>query len=304
MQTHGIKFEGTRNSKIYNNVVLSVSSDGGEPTPLNMDMPTDSGNLIEHNTFIALTINKQGAYAAYVVANDGQGSEVRENDFHSNNILYYVGPDGGKNLTFLRCGFFKLDPSDDVLFYMNRNYKKTYTNNDRFVDCTFGEGIDPKTFYFPGRGSDWRSSGDYAVAWTLSVNVTDGGVAVGKYDVLVTDKEGKEFAKVSAGGTAEIELTQFHVVYDRDAVKTTVKEFTPYTVKVTANGKTKTFTVSPTSPLEAAVALDGGDPVVNGVKPKANPVPPGAFWRARVKLALKDRIEGRVGVHFDAEADR
>ena len=74
MQTHGIKLEGTRNSKVLRNTMLAVSSDGGEPTPLNIDVKPGAGNLVADNTFIALTINKRGAYAAYFVESDLAGS--------------------------------------------------------------------------------------------------------------------------------------------------------------------------------------------------------------------------------------
>ncbi len=257
MQTHGIKLEGTSHSKIYNNVVLSVSSDGGEPTPLNMAVKANANNEIYNNTFIALTINEEGAYSAYLLDNDASGSIIRDNTFYTNNICYMVSPDGSRNVTFRRCTFAKISPDDEVLFYANRAYKKQGGNGDGLIDCVFTGGIDPRVHYFPGQSASWRSSGDYTVGWSLTLHVTDGDTAAGRAEAIVSDAKGAKVAtaRADAKGRLAMDLPEFKVVYDVKTAKSSIIEFGRYTVAVTCGEKSRTLTVSPKAPMSGRLDL-------------------------------------------------
>jgi len=256
LQTHGIKLEGTRNSRVCDNVVLSVSSDGGEPTALNFSVAAGSNNQVYGNTFIALTVNRQGAYAAYFVGSDCAGTGIRDNTFWTNNVCCYVGPDGGRNATFRRCTFRRIG-GEPVLFYANRNYKKTYASSDRFIDCAFLDGIDPRSRYFPGRTAAWRSPADYTVGWSLRLKVTDAGRAAAGASVGAADSAGRPLAAATCDerGAASIDLPEFQVVYDAAAATSTVVAPGPFAVKVAAGDKARTFTLSPRSPMSAEVDL-------------------------------------------------
>ncbi|MBC8871891.1 MAG: right-handed parallel beta-helix repeat-containing protein [Planctomycetes bacterium] len=259
MQTHGIKLEGTSNSKIYNNVVLSISSDGGEPTALNMAVKANASNEIYNNTFIALTINEEGAYSAYLIDNDASGSIIRDNTFYTNNICYMVSPDGSRNVTFRRCTFAKISPDDEVLFYANRAYKKEGGNGDRLIDCVFTGGIDPRQHYFPGQGASWRSSGDYTVGWSLTLHVTDGDTAAGGAEAIVTDEKGAKVttAKADEEGRLTVDLPEFKVGYDVKSAKSSIIEFGPYTVKVTFGEQSRTLALTPKAPMSGRLDLSG-----------------------------------------------
>jgi len=259
LQTHGIKLEKTSNSKVFNNVVLSVSSDGGEPTTLNMATKPDSNNEVYNNTFIALTINEEGAYSAYMLDNDASGSMIRDNTFYTNNISYMVAPDGSKNATFRRCTFAKISPDDDVLFYVNRAYKKEGGNGDRLIDCVFTGGIDPRAHYFPSLEASWRSPGDYTVGWSLTLHVTDGDTAAGGAEAIVTDEKGASVAtaRADARGRLEVDLPEFKVSYDVKTAKSSIIEFDRYTVVVTSGKKSRMLTISPKAPMSGRFDLSG-----------------------------------------------
>ncbi|MFB3892924.1 MAG: hypothetical protein ACE15C_12965 [Phycisphaerae bacterium] len=269
MQTHGIKLETTRNSKVHDNVVLAVSSDGGEPTPFNINVLAGSNNEIWNNTFVAMTINKQGAYCVYFVEQDGNGTTIHDNTFYTNNICVYVGPDGGKDTTFERCTFRKIDPKDDVLFYADRNYKKKaeQTGGIRFIDCRFLDGIDPRGYYFPGKGSDWRSPGGYEVGWTMSARGHEGG-QLGIVGVRVLDKDGKE-VESHGFGSSGVRLPMFKVSYDAQSAIATLTESGSYVVEVDfGKGDVRKFTVKPHAPIELMIDKEKkGDVVITPFKP-------------------------------------
>jgi len=283
MQTHGIKLEGTSNSKIYNNVVLSVSSDGGEPTALNMAVKANASNEIYNNTFIALTINKQAAYSAYMVDNDASGSIIRDNTFCTNNICYMVSPDGSRNVTFRRCTFAKISPADDVLFYANRAYKKKGGNGDRLIDCVFTGGIDPKEHYFPGHGASWRSPGDYTIGWSLTLHATDGEAAAGGAEAIVTEAKGAKVAtaRADAKGRLAVDLPEFKVSYNVKTAKSSIIEFGRYTVAVTSGEKSRTLTVSPKAPMSGRLDLSGAGGLI--LTPA---IPPAGRMSQEYRLAL------------------
>lgn len=245
MQTHGIKFEGTSNSTVRDNVVVSISSDGGQPTALNIDVKPNSGNRIVGNTFVALTINKEPAYAMYTVAADGEGTELRNNRFLSNNVLIAISPDGGKNFTLRDCDLGKVVTEGEVYAFFNRAYKKDYTSNIRFIDCRY-HGVDPRKYYFPGRGAGWRSPGDYSVGNSLTLTVLNAGKPVAGATVTVTGQNiaAPITATTGADGKASVDLLAFHAVYDKEAAKTTVTEFPAYKVAVIAEGQPKEFVLA------------------------------------------------------------
>jgi hypothetical protein len=255
MQTHGIKFEGTSNSTVHDNVVLSVSSDGGQPTPLNIDIGANTDNRVVDNTFIALTVNKEPAYAVYTVTADAEGTEIRNNAFYSNNVMFAISPDGGKNFTLRECEFNKIATNKEVIFFFNRAYKKDYPNNVRFIDCRY-KGVDPRNYYFPGRGAGWRSEGDYAVGNSLTLTVLDDGEPVEGAVLSLTGASKPIQVKSDAEGKISVDLLAFQVIYDRETAKANLTEFDAYKAVVSANGKTKQFALNqPKTKMAATIDL-------------------------------------------------
>jgi hypothetical protein len=304
LQTHGIKLEGTRNSRVCRNTVLAVSSEGGEPTPLNLSIAPDSGNEVFGNTFVALTINRESACGVYLVGADGRGTSINDNSIYTNNIAFMVSPDGGGSVTLRRCRFRKIAPQDRVTFYADRNYRKAEGGGNRFVDCLFLDGIDPRAFSFPPKGADWRSPGGYAVGWSLALAVSDGPQPAAGATVVAIDKDGKEAARAAAdaGGRASVDLLEFSVDYRKETAVATVTEGGPYTVRVSAGGKSREFKVTPKSPMAADVdvAATGeisAKPVALATDDAGAATPAGArpFWRERVAEFLKQKVPGQAG---------
>ncbi len=310
MQTHGIKLEGTRNARIFHNMVLGISSAGGEPTPLNLGIKAGSDNAVFENVFAALTVNERGAYAVYPVAADLAGSTVRDNVFYTNDVCYYDGPDGGRNVTLRRCTFRRAVPDANVLFYASRAYKRERPDRTRFIDCAFEDGIDPRTHYMPGKAAPWRSPADYGVGHSLTLTVTRGRAPAAGAVVVATDANGSETARADAdaNGVASIDLLALHVTYDAPSGETTVRRPGPYTVAVTCEDARRTFRAAPTAPLSAKLDLDAAGKVTltpGRAGSRYSPPPERlAALRARIRAAWKARDPGPVGSRWNRSPDR
>ncbi len=281
--------------------MLDVSSDGGAPTALNIDVGADSANEIHDNTFVAMTINDQAAYGLYTVACEGDTTKLRDCSFLGNNFLFCVSPDGGKNLTLRNCTFGKINPHDEVTFFVARLYKKNYDTNIRFVDCAF-DGVDMKSFYFPGKEAVWRSPAHYTVLNSVDLKVIDGGQAVADAEVAVTDPAGRQVAAVKTDdkGQAVVELMLLDVLYDAPSAKATVTEGAAYMVTVTSGDRKVRFDVSAAKPAAAIVDLATGRAEMKEAPAGATRSKDLDYWRPVAEAIWRSRSPGKIGVKYHA----
>ncbi|MCZ7644609.1 MAG: right-handed parallel beta-helix repeat-containing protein [Planctomycetota bacterium] len=291
-QIHGLKLERAQNSHIHHNTVLVVSTEDGQPTPLSLGLNAGSKVVVEHNTFIALRVSKPPAFAFYAIHTNCDDDTIADNTFYSNDWAGGVGDSGAESVTFRRCAFRKLAPEDKVRMIAYKNYQKGLGKDIRFIDCFFEAGLDTKAYDFP-KGASWSNDGDYAVGWSLELVARRAGKALPGVEVVVSDKDGKEAARVKtdAEGKATVELLEFHVVFDAKAKTIAVAQPGPYKVAVRQiDGKPVDFaaTVAPTEPL--ALELDVDSPSATPKPRKLEwPAEPEErpFWRERAEWALK-----------------
>ncbi|HUU43629.1 MAG TPA: right-handed parallel beta-helix repeat-containing protein [Planctomycetota bacterium] len=275
MQTHGIKMEGCRDAKVWNNVVYVESVPGGSPTPLNFDVPRDAGNEVYDNVFIAKKVTeKEHATALYCVAGDGTGTSVRDNVFFTNDRLFECIWDAPQSYTFTRNRFYRLSPTDKITTYYFWNAKPV--SGFRFVDCTFGPGLSTTGYDFPVKNpEDWPADAQYAVAWTTTFQVKSAGVPVKDAKIVVTDVRGKTLTFTTDDrGESAVTLDAFTVKFDAAKREVTREVFTPWAARVTAEGlPAKDVQLPGSASATCIVDMKAGTPVVLPAPPGPVPIP-------------------------------
>jgi hypothetical protein len=235
MDTHGIKLEGCRDAKVAANVVVSVSTKGGNPTPLNLSVEAGSNNEVSGNVFVAkkVTPNERAA-AVYLVAGDGTGTRIENNVFFTNDraVECYWTP--GRNFTFTNDRFYRLGPEDKVATFYFWNSEPAM--GLRFIDCVFGPGLSTTAYQFPDTKENWPADAEYSIDWTMTLKVTsDGRPVAGAKVTAVTTKAAAGDAKIyttDAEGKVRIETRQFTVVFHSRERTAAVADAMPYAVKI------------------------------------------------------------------------
>ncbi|NRA39498.1 MAG: right-handed parallel beta-helix repeat-containing protein [Planctomycetes bacterium] len=290
MTEHGIKLETTTNSQVHNNVVMSVSIVGGFPTSLNIDVKPDSNNQVFKNTFIALDRHNKYAHAIYLMNKTGASLKIEDNTFYSNRWMFHYYWGGTSNNTFRRCSFIKLQPSTAEGFVDFANTNPSI--NNLFVDCQF-DGYDPKVSRIREKEEkDWRGDAEYAIAWSLGLEVVNGGSKVADATFTVSNKAGEEVlsGKADANGVCHMDLKEYTVRYAKGAEATETIQHGTYTVKIETAGKSGSFEIKPSQPMKGTFDLASSKADLKAqalVKPKERAID--AFWRERMKLALAEK---------------
>ena len=288
LQTHGIKLEGTRNSKVYNNVVLAVSTAGGQPTPLNLSVEADSANQVYGNVFVALTVNKEPAYAAYLIGSDGQGTQISDNVFYTNGVGVHVPWDGARNHVFHRCQFRKIDPADAVTAV---SFANAQPSSVAFVDCEFRDGLDPTKCSYPF--ADWSKD---ATCWVLDsflIEASDGDKALAGAAVSIAEHKGDEVMSGATDGNGRflVNMPERAMIYSPpDAGKLVPAE--PCSVKLTG-GVSRSFGLIPAAPMEAIVDIRGSGPIIL-TPSEARPGVVGEAYRLTLAATGEDRTEWSI----------
>ncbi len=295
MTEHGIKLETTSNSKVHDNVVLSISVPGGFPTPLNIDVRPDSNNKVYNNTFVAFDRHNGDAHAVYLINKDGASTTIEDNTFYTNKWSFHYYWGGTSNNTFRRCTFRKLQPSTGEGFVDFGNTKPSV--NNVFVDCQFLDGIDPKIAHIrPKEDEDWRGDADYSIAWSFDLAVFNDKKKVAGAVVTVTDAAGQEVAKgkTDKAGKFTADLKEYTVKYAKGAEKTEIIQHGVYTVRISAGEKSGGFRIAPTTPMLVKVNLASAGAIKmrprRFVEPKERPID--KYWKERIKLAATEENKG------------
>ena len=259
LDTHGIKLETCRNARVHHNVVVSVSSAGGKPSPCNFGIAAESNNEIYENVFVARKVTqKEAARALYLVGADGTGTKVRDNVYFSNDRMFECYWTPGNNFTFRRCRFYRLAPEDKIttLFFWNA---KPATDLS-FVDCTFGPGVSPESYDFPKTTEDWPADAEYTVSYTTSVTVKADGAPVAGAKVQAVKNARGAVADAKAltanrEGSTRHELAQLTVRFDAKTRKASVARHSPYTLRIDA-GETGTMDLAVDPEKVASIEID------------------------------------------------
>lgn len=291
MTAHGIKLETTSNSKVHDNVVVSISIVGGFPTTLNIDVKPDSNNAVYNNTFVALDRHNKDSHAVYLMNTDGASLTIEDNTFYSNRWFFHYYWGGTSNNVFRRCTFAKLQPSTADGFIDFANSKPSI--NNIFVDCQF-DGVDPKVSRIRKKETkDWRADVAYSIAWSLELQVQNAGKAVANAALTVVDASGSEIsATTDDTGKVLLDFKEYTVSYTKGAEATEVIEHGKYTISVQSGDLRKEFDLTAKQAMTGTFDINSGKANLQAraVQVKHNR-PIDAFWRERVKLALAEKSD-------------
>lgn len=273
MDTHGIKLEGCRQAKVYENVVVAVSTKGGSPTPLNFSIQKGSNNEVTGNVFVAKKVtSRERATAIYVVGGDGTGTTITDNVFFTNDRVFECYWTPGRNFTFRNSRFYRLRHEDEITTFYFWNSEPVGDLN--FVDCVFGPGLKSDGYKFPKTKERWPADAGYTISWTVAIAVKAKGRPVQGAKVVITDASGKVAAEVRTDAAGKIvrELGQFTVHFDARTREVRKEAFAPYTIHVEATGAAPVIVKLPLE-KPAAVSIDvaTGKHTVSSAKPKSAP---------------------------------
>ncbi|MBN1420384.1 MAG: right-handed parallel beta-helix repeat-containing protein [Planctomycetes bacterium] len=265
---HGIKLEGARHCKVYENTVSSIADPGfGPANALDMNVPRDSFNEVYNNTFRAVAnipdTDKNWATAVNLFALvNGSGTLVRDNLFESNNLLFRIDWDGGSGVTFLRNTFrFTTGLRNPRTGYIWMGRADKLGIDNFFVDCTFEGGASAHDFhllYTDYAADQIRLTFQSSLALLVR---NPSGEPAGGAQVRITRQDGSEVysGMTDAGGRAEARLSWL--------TRTPLGESLTglHTVRVTGAAGTSQFPFEPADgPRSLLVTLGSNTPTDNG----------------------------------------
>ena len=308
MQTHGIKLEGTRDSEVYRNVVVSVSVPGGEPTPLNLDIHAGSNNAIYENVFYGVKASPdEKAYGVYLVGRDGDGSTIRDNLFYTDGIGVDVNWNGARRMTFTRCRFGRVGAEAPSPFIHFWNVKPSAGH--RFVDCTFTDGIDPTTFAITADPPARRAEAGYAIEYSLALSFRRDGQPLGQATATILDTDGKAVfsGRTDRKGALAATLVHFAMRFAGKTAEPVTVRPGPYRLRIVAGDAVHELTLPAVAPMATTVDHSEGGPVIL-TAPTLPPAEAGRAYELPLQASGADvtwRLAGGTlpeGIQLDAGA--
>jgi hypothetical protein len=142
LDVHGLKLEYGIKGNFNNNIFVSVAKEKGTPTPLNLNVVANSGNVVRNNTFYAIA-HPTSIYSCgvFLIETNGVGCTVSNNIFNikgqQNAGGVFCSWDGGGNHTFDSCFFNALQNDVSLVKWGNNSDAK----NVVFDDCIFSSNM-------------------------------------------------------------------------------------------------------------------------------------------------------------------
>lgn len=237
--TQGIKVENGINLKVYDNTVTAYAGtvggkDFGHAYGLDLTMTSGSAtnNEIYNNTFTAITsaANRTAAAVHLVDVRAGNGADIHNNIFRSNNYNVMFDYDSGSEVYF-RSNTFELTGTPINYYTLNFYTGPTASINNIFLNSNLTGGASLKDITYRPSGSGFS----YKIQNYLNLTVLNAnGPALAGADVVVKDKFGNTQATgaTDSSGKLSMALTATDVI-GRPLVST---DLSPYTVTISKLG--------------------------------------------------------------------
>jgi hypothetical protein len=300
--TYGVRIVWDENQFLdfHDNVFAVYGRDGGQVRGIWMYTNSVSHDIVFRDNIIKAinTTPDSTKFGAVDLAGDYNTSAAytlfENNRIISNfsNVSISLEYGHAVNTRFVGNTFVRSGPERSDYVTIRNGYYKTSINH-YFYDSKFEGGASYDEYRFIGSGTR-----DFYVGWTLGVAGEHGA------SVTITDRYGSTAFTGSIGpeGVAEAELVEYRQTPGGRTY------YSPYTVRVTTDGVTQTYTTAATPQLRTVLVGEAG----GEVSPSALPDPANlaivedhAFW-ADVYVRSHDVLNswvfgGTFGLSFDPD---